>query len=205
MSRICIVKLARKKDDPLLEQLLQVLAPISESTVYCIASNFSGYLPTGSSNTNWHNKKHLSGIFEYVYAQLVILLRLITNIANFDIAFFYTGGTILLLPVLAARLARKKTIIVYTGSYPDSSIGKYPSLYIRILRCIERSTLYFSNTIILYSKSSLESFGLSKYVEKIVYANEFFVDPVKFNITTNLAIRKDTIGYLDDCALKKAY
>ncbi len=131
----------------------------------------------------------------FVLRQVRISLRLITVSRRIDTVVF-TIGTELTLPRIVAKMLRKQTVGVTTGSL--SEIVKIThgqrSLSYYISTVIEGINYTLSDRISCYSDSLIEQLGLGRYKSKI-FPGARFVDTNLFQPNKKLKERKSIIGY----------
>lgn len=97
-----------------------------------------------------------STILEYVGYQLRIAVALWRERNRMDAAFFHIGGTMLLLPVLASKLAAVRTLLFVTGTitesvYAQRGTGPVTEGLIRTIRVVESVTCTLADDVILLS------------------------------------------------------
>lgn len=98
----------------------------------------------------------LSTIIEYVGYQLRIAAALWRERDRLDATFFHIGGTMLLLPVLASRLAAIRTLLFVTGTVTESAAarrepGPLTEALVRVVDVVERVTCTLADDVILLS------------------------------------------------------
>lgn len=194
--KTCIVKFERDEDDPLLDRLVMVLSKISDS-VFLVANNYAGTIRAADI---WRKRSvhrtHKSRNRTYLRKQLEISLALLKNRRQFDTAVFYTGAAPLVLAALMLKLLRKRVIVIYTGSSYKSAVYLAPMYGSKILLLLELGTLLLAEKIVAYSESCVKEFRLERYRSKTVIGHEHFVDLSRFNIRTNIAERRETVGFI---------
>jgi len=123
------------------------------------------------------------------------------------VIFFLEGGTSLL-PMLAARLAGKKTIIVAT--YSSSQIAKQlhegskqEVFLVTVTSILERLNYGLASRIVVYSPILVRQFGLEKHRHKISIAHEHFLNFDKFKIRKTLDQRDTLVGYIGRLSQEK--
>lgn len=131
-------------------------------------------------------------------------LNLIKISKNVKIVVFFVGGSALLLPMLSAKILRKKVILVATGSasivakkyYNNrfSGVGGFIIPY--IIEILEKVNFNLTDRIIVMSNSLISYLRLSKYLYKINFNCATSIDTDKFKIKTAVKQRKNLIGYI---------
>jgi len=207
--RLCILKIIKRNDDPILEQLTRVLSPLSGS-IYLISPNFCGFVH-GENKKNLKDQRHRSKLsgrlgcsfvdrfapLGYLQKQLSLTLDVLLGRNAYDTVFLYTGAGPLVLPVVALRMLSKKIVFVYSGSLSLSATIIYGHrLYGKIMSIMEKLSLKLSDIIIVYTRSCVREFGLAAYSQKIAFGHEHFVNMNKFRIKKNLRDRADMIGFI---------
>lgn len=142
-------------------------------------------------NTNKYIHKR---IINYIHAQFK-LSKNILYLNHVNYWFFFLGGPSLLLPMLTAKLLRKKVILIFGGL--DLASVKAENRYLAIpIALIMSINLILCNKIILYSKCLISSWKMDRYKEKIIIATRHFIDLELFKETTPINNRNNLIGYV---------
>ncbi len=148
--------------------------------------------PARKSNSLFSRIKHNAGIQFRVASKVV---RLAGSVDIF--VFLFAEG--LVLPMLMAKLLRKKTVFVFTGFAANREVGRVKrSLLSKILFLLLDSCYYLSDRIILYSYSErhVEELNLKKYQNRIPETHLYFIDAERFKISKPLNEREKLIGYI---------
>jgi len=146
--------------------------------------------------TQWLEKnKGFIKALNHIHIQLDISYNLIKFANNANIWIFFLDSHAFLLPVLIARLLRKKTVFALTASISDSSKTNNNFLK-KVANSQESITLKLADFIILYSPLLIEKWKLHKYSDKILIAHEHYIQSEKFTATTPLFNRPIMIGYI---------
>jgi glycosyltransferase involved in cell wall biosynthesis len=127
---------------------------------------------------------------------------LLTEFSDVGFWVFFIGGDGLVIPLLAARLTGRKTILVLAGSgsltqraYGDPLEG--------LTRATSVLACALSNRIALYSLRLKSEWRLERYSSKIVIANHHFPDYDMFRIRRLFVDRCNTIGYVGRLSKEK--
>jgi len=118
-----------------------------------------------------------------------------------DAVIFYVGGANLFLPVLTAKILRKKVITLAIGqgvSNKEVSINKLRwNAFSTMRKIVERAIFSLSDRIgiAMESKNLMRFFDLEKYRTKIITMGSFYLD-INFKIKKNLNERDNIIGYV---------
>jgi glycosyltransferase involved in cell wall biosynthesis len=158
-------------------------------------------LAKGKTNVQIYNINHEKGpnafikIIRYIIIQLRISNQLKKNTKNTRIWVFFIGGNLLIIPMIVAKLLRRKVILVLSGSSYESfkSSNSFLTTFINILENIDR---FLSDHIILYSNNLINEWNLKKYTNKISIASRHFLNFDVFKIKKNLGERKNLVGYI---------
>ncbi len=136
-----------------LSNLIDIVHPLSNN-IYLITGNDGYTFFKNDKRIHTYGIRHERGIntftriLRYVYTQLRISSKLAKVGRSVDIWIFYIGGDSLLLPMLTAKLLRKKVILAFAGSAILSLKSANDNLFkpVEILEHINRS---LSNHIII--------------------------------------------------------
>ena len=169
--------------------------------VYLITGNYGADFFKKYENIELYGINHIessskvSRIIRYIYTQILISLKLKRISHNIDIFIFFMGADTLVLPMLIAKIFRKKVILVFAGSSSDTlkSSNDYLSYPLQILSRINCS---FSDKIVLYSTNLIDEWNLQKYKHKISISHRHFLDFGKFRIIRHIWERDTLIGYV---------
>jgi glycosyltransferase involved in cell wall biosynthesis len=131
----------------------------------------------------------------HIFMQLRISFKLIRLAKSVDIWIFFLDSHALLLPVVTAKLMRKKIIFVLTASLSKSALLTGDTLANVLVRS-EAINYKLSTCIILYSKNLIKEWNLEKYKNKIYIAHRHFLDFENFKIRKNLEERENLVGYI---------
>jgi glycosyltransferase involved in cell wall biosynthesis len=200
----------------LLYSLVEILEPISER-VYVVTSNipkdrtFSEKIRIKDVKTALHFRDTIHPMwwstilqfFKIIIIQLKMCWTLIKISKEIDIVIFYVGGGDLFLPVLIAKILRKKVItsaiglgsLSYKKAY-DKGLFSMDGAFSTILSILERANFSLSDRIIVESRGVVNFLGLNKYREKVVASGARYIDTNLFQIKKDLRERKNWIGYI---------
>jgi len=132
-------------------------------------------------------------IFNYLFLQLKISLAIFKTRKQIDFYIFFIGSDVLLLPMLLARLLRKKVFLLYAGSLVKSSSN---DPLVSGLKILQFFTWTFADKIIVYSESIIRDDSLERWTGKIVIARQHFIDFDRFRITKEYPSRECIIGFV---------
>ena len=183
------------------------------SNLVKIVSSFSDSTPviTGMEGMNLRKKEyprvHIVGVpykywsnicirtINHIFMQLRISYRLIRLAKSVDIWIFFLDSHALLLPVITAKLMRKKIIFALTASLTKSAKVTKDTLA-NVLVYSEAINYKLSTHIILYSENLIKDWNLEKYRNKILIAHEHFLDFDKFKMKKKFDERDNLVGYI---------
>lgn len=134
-------------------------------------------------------------VINYAKTQVRISAKLLVLRARVDIWVFFMGAEGLILPILTAKLIRKKVVITSAGSGTKSAKAANDTLA-SSLGLLQTFTYHLSDRIILYSNGLIEEQGLQKYRFKISIAHKHFLDFNLFKMHTQLIERDNFVGYI---------
>ncbi|PKL59034.1 MAG: hypothetical protein CVV31_05050 [Methanomicrobiales archaeon HGW-Methanomicrobiales-2] len=134
-------------------------------------------------------------IIGYVLREVRIAHSIMRLNKSVNFWFFSFGGDQYILPMLIAKLNRKKIFFVKAGSlqrnakYSNDNLLKFTAVSSRI-------NCFLSDKIILYSSALIQEWHMEKYRHKILIAHRHFLDFTNFTVTTPLPNRPPLIGYI---------
>lgn len=183
-----------------LSNLIDILHSLS-SNLYLITGNDGYTFFKEDKRIHTYGVKHEKGkntftrILRYIHTQLKISYKLGKISRNIDLWIFFIGGDTLVLPMLTAKLLRKKVVLASVSSSLQTvkSANDNLSNPVEILENINRS---LSNRIILHSLNLIKEWNLEKYKDKVSIAHEYFIEFDKFKIKKKLNKRDNLVGYV---------
>ena len=184
-----------------LSNLVKIVSSFSDST----------YVITGKEGMNIRKKEyprvHIVGVpykywsnicirtINHIFMQLRISYRLIRLAKSVDIWIFFLDSQALLLPVVTAKLMRKKIIFALAASLTKSAkVTK--DTFANVLVHSEAINYKLSTRIILYSPNLIKEWNLEKYRNKIYIAHEHFLDFDKMTIKKKIDERENLVSYV---------
>jgi glycosyltransferase involved in cell wall biosynthesis len=200
--RICIITTPRPKAGIIpLSNLVDVLHSLS-SYLYVITGNEAvevlmerRYI-SGCSLTSRAQSNMISEIIQYIFLQMRISYHVLSIINKVDMFIFFEGEC-LLLPLLAARISGKPTVLSLAASVPDwVDAEKNPSLVFKMMKFLELSNYRLSHTIVLFSAQLIKDWHLEKYRAKIAIAHNHFLDLEEFGFGKESEEREYLLGYI---------
>jgi glycosyltransferase involved in cell wall biosynthesis len=175
------------------------------------------YLITGNTGYNFFKSRqtihtlgvrHTPGsnrvtrILKYISTQLLISYKVASVSRNVGLLIFFIGGPSLLLPMLTAKLLRKRVVMALAGS-DVQSIKAESSILTLPISFMVRLNLALSDSIILYGENLVGAYGLGKYRRKIFIAPKHFIDFNKFKVEKPLEKRDSVVGYIGRLSQEK--
>jgi len=142
-----------------------------------------------------HGSNYVTLIFNYIQSQFKGAYYILKNRNNVDLWLFFMGGNREILPILTARLLRKPTLLLLTGSIVKSAqYSKDP--FILPIKILDLITCNLVNGLIVYSPKLIPELQLEHYPRKIYIAQRHFIDIDLFKCSTNYEERSKIIGYI---------
>ena len=156
-------------------------------------------------NVEYSNKKRatLIKIIDLILAQVRMSINLVKFSRKFSIVIFFLGNQFLL-PMLFAKLLRKKIIVASAGSssksakemYKNGLFGHLGIIFSYIAGLLEKINYILSKKIIVYSERLVEDYDLEKHKNKVSIAHEHFLDFNNFRVQKKLDERDNIVGYI---------
>lgn len=142
-------------------------------------------------------------VLRIFYLQMQMSFKLVQLSKNINLCIFFTGQWEFL-PILTAKLLRKKTIWALPSFYPlieqynnnRTFLDKY---YIYVMKL----SMYLCDKLIIYSPKLVKEWGLEKYQKKISFAHHHLVDLNKYAIEKKIEEREVTVGYFGRLSYEK--
>ena len=192
-----------------IEKMLHILEPLT-TEIYLIDGNypedavFSPKIHLMNINSDDKKQWMLIRTLKYVRTQLRISYNLVKIANKIDICVFFVGAMAFSLPLLSAKLLRKRTVLIATGSaaksaeqqYKDRFFGKGGFIYSHIIGILEIINRDLADRIVVESTSLVSELGLSKYVNKVSGNGAIFTDMDFFRPRKKLNERRKIVGYI---------
>ena len=197
----------------LVMSFLRVLVPIT-SEIYLVTGNYPEHDLPGSAVhlTNVRNdplgehprRALLARAFRFLTNQLRISRRIDRIAPMVDLVVFFTGGSAMLLPVVTAKLRRKRTVIIAVDAGASALRNVYAQTFWgiggvvtgAIISVLSRLCYGLCDRIVVYSPLLVRAFGLERYRHKIAVAHRHFIDFAKLGIEKPLRNRAGVVGYV---------
>jgi len=183
-----------------LSNLIEIVYPFSND-LYLITGNAGYTFFKDDERIHTYGIKHKKGksiftkILKVGYTQLKISYNLAKITGNVDIWIFFIGGPYLLLPMLTAKLSRKKVVLAFAGSSILSLKSANDNLF-KPVKILSKINCTLTDCIILYSPNLIKEWNLEKYIDKICIAHKHFLDFDKFKIKKKFDERENLVGYI---------
>ena len=141
-------------------------------------------------------------LFNYIIGQLKMSYNLFKISKNVDIVIFYLGYHFLL-PMLGAKVLRKKSVMIVTGSSKSDKMV-YNNVFYHISRTIERLSYSLSDILMVESINVIDSHELNRYRKKIPsFSSAPYVNLDRFKKKKDFRDRRNLIGYIGRLSLEK--
>jgi glycosyltransferase involved in cell wall biosynthesis len=138
------------------------------------------------------------GILRYSFFQVRIALTIWRKRKAWDAAWLLHGSTAMILPIVAARVAGKKAVLVWTASSAKIAVHRYGPVSLRALlvNILESLTLAYSSHIVTYGKSiSMHVRGLRGRPDVLAFGAEF-IDLDRFVFQQSVGQRPLSVGFV---------
>jgi glycosyltransferase involved in cell wall biosynthesis len=196
-----------------LSDLLQILEPITERIVL-IDGNTERIKKTSDKielrdiRTSMHAAADVRPAFyskllwlaKCLRAQLRTSIELVKIRKDIDVVLFYAAYPFFILPLLTAKLLKKKSVEVVTRSVSDTESGHVSSWLFKRQEQIMFSLL---DGISPESKGVLDRLRLDKHERKILPEGARFVDTSRFRVCTKFTDRDLVVGYIGRLTAEK--
>ena len=147
-------------------------------------------------------KGAISRIVKHIYLQLLLSSYVVRLYREVKVWFFFIGGEVLIIPILFARMLRRKVIIVSSGSAVEVLKAHDDKLSL-VVKNLQHISYTLSDLIVFYSKSLISPMILSKYRKKIVIAPRHIIDFTRFRVKREVNERKTVVGYVGRLSKEK--
>lgn len=172
----------------------------------CSYAEFTSFLPDSRVNSygfihkrgsNWFTR-----ILNFIYSQFKISYILVKLHKKIDILVFTIGADGLILPMITAKLFRKKVVLAFAGS-TVKTLKSANDKFFKIYNVVSKLTILLSNRIIVYSPNNIHEFGLDRYKYKIDTASRHFLDFGEFKLNKKFDERDQLVGYIGRFSVEK--
>ncbi len=128
-------------------------------------------------------------LIKRVTAQLKTSLELVKARNTVDTVLFYSTSSNHLLPLVTAKILKKRTVQVVNDSKAVTPIQK-------ILQMQNHVIFRLLDGISPLSKAGIKVYGLDKYLHKLLPEGFRFIDTSHYNVKKQLVERKNVIGFI---------
>ncbi len=150
-------------------------------------------------------------IFKYWLIQVKICFQLIRISKDIDIVILHFGTRGYVLPLLFAKIFKKKTVSCFTGlASPTAKLlygrwlfGLGGFIFPFVARILERINLFLADQVAVESPSGITSMDLGPWRAKITINGAMYVDTNSFKADEKLPDREDIVGYIGRLASEK--
>jgi glycosyltransferase involved in cell wall biosynthesis len=183
-----------------ISNLIEILKPISKTLVIITGNASYDYFkgdPGVSCYDSSHpiEESHVKRIFNYLYAQFRGSLLILNQRNKVDVWFFFMGGEREFFPILTAKILRKPTLLILTGSIVKTAIYSRDPFFLPI-KLLNWITCASVSGIILYSSKLISEIGLERHQKKTFIAQRHFLDLELFKCSKKFEERPYIIGYI---------
>jgi len=150
-----------------------------------------------------NEKSVLSKGIKFSLMQLKGCYHLLRLSREVDIVVFHIGSGLYVLPLLLARLLRKKTVFSETGPYSIRARHRYQRELLglgrvilpAVLSALEKLTYALAGCILVESRSVIGASGLKAHKQKVAIVPMRVIDTDSFTIANDFR-RREYIGYI---------
>jgi glycosyltransferase involved in cell wall biosynthesis len=202
LPKLCVITQRlpnREGSDVLVTDLLRVLEPIA-SEIFVISGNFPEKSISGKIHVlNIKNSNKRRSMFvrtlNYLIEQIKVSMKIAKLPRDVDIVIFYIGANFYIFGNLIAKLLKKKTVIIVTGSAACAKNIYGNNVFPVIMIALEKFAYNLTDHIIVESKSIISQLGLKRYKKKIILGGSFF-DTNLFRLEKSISQREELVGYI---------
>jgi glycosyltransferase involved in cell wall biosynthesis len=141
------------------------------------------------------NKNILMKIIQHINIQLQISWRMIALYNQVHAWIFFLDAHSYSLPVITARILRKKIIFLLAASIKNTNESRQDKIT-NLLIWSENLNYRFADKIVIYSEGLINKWNLGKYYRKICIARQHFIDINKFKLIKRIEKREKLVGYI---------
>ena len=150
-------------------------------------------------------------LFKIVFIQIIMCCYLIKIISRTSTIIFYVGAINLILPMLSAKLFRKKIVLFALGRGPTKKgrsceITKFTIVnsIFKIVNDFLFKLLYkLPDKIVLESEKEISFLGFEEYRNKVDIRGARYIDIDIFTIKKRIGERKNIVGFLSRLSKEK--
>ena len=139
----------------------------------------------------------------WIPTQLRISWQLAKVIRHLDCCLFFLGTSWMPLPVLIAKLFRRRVILALAGSDSNDLELQFGFIISKAGSFLLNINCALADKIIIYSQKLIVDWRLARFQHKISIAHEHFINFDVFQIQKPLVERDDLIGYIGRLSREK--
>lgn len=196
--------------------LIKIIEP-SVNEIFVISGNFKPEGLLSNEKIHLRNVKPVKEeqpwpikFLKYVPAQLEMCANLAKISSNIDIVIFAQGGTWLILPLLCAKLLRKKVILdvmastprIIAKTYGKALFGKGGFIFSNVFRVLTKISYALSDKIVILTEGLLQYFELDQYKSKVSVSIDYYLTDI-FRMKKGFYQRKKIVGYVGRLSQEK--
>ena len=143
----------------------------------------------------------INKVFEYIVLPLVTSFRLLWMPRDAKTAVFLLGNITLVLPLITAKLMRKRVILVLTGLYSKDYEAFYKGsrlgrIWLRLCRALEEINFTLADLLVGYSANNISELRLHKWQHKMSFNGARFIDKKFFDTAKETGEKEDIVGFI---------
>lgn len=192
----------------MLANFINLLEPTANK-IYVITGKFR-YQPKTSRKVHVINMRTSTTlgltpkrILIFLLEQPGVAFNLLKLSKNLDAVIFAYGTRMHLLPLLTAKLLRKRVSMLVTGSESKGAKMLYSKrwlglgrIYSTIVGVLERINFHLTDQITVESESITDYQGLNKFREKMAINGAMYIDTSLFTVKKGIKDRKNLVAYI---------
>ena len=217
---VCIITLPGRSPikPPSLTHVIESLQPLS-SEVFALTGEFPQSPDENIHIVNLKSRKLYSTkrkvtvwgrAARYILFQLELSLAWLKVAGKIDIAMFYTGARMSILPILLAKLLRKKVVVFANGSIAQDFKLAYGKrlfgagvILSYLAGALENTGYSLADRVVVDFECVIRLFRLEKYRKKISVGLAPYIDTNAFRITKKPNERRNVIAYIGRLEMPK--
>jgi glycosyltransferase involved in cell wall biosynthesis len=200
--KLCVVTQPlpkREGNNGLVIDLLKVLEPLADE-IFVVSGNFpentfSQKIRIWNIKNDENKQPKFVRAQKYFLEQIKIAVKMMKLPNDINCVLFYIGAKPYVLAHIIAKLRRKKTIVIVTGSAADARNIYGGTFFPMIMISLEKLAYALADRVVAESKSMIQPLGLKKYEKKIALSGCFF-DINLFQQKKSLSQRMEYVGYV---------
>ena len=182
------------------KNLIKLLKPLSDtlSVIKVYDKTLENY---ADEDAILHEKRDnvITQILYYLYVQLMISRKLYILSGDVDIWIFYLGHK-MLIPMITAKLLRKKVILIM-GSSPKDNMLDFPLTS----QLLIKFNLFLIDRLVIYSPSLLVNWNIEKHQKKVQIARHHFLPNDHLKIEKKVKDRNNIVAYVGRLSEEKGF